>query len=81
MFLQLIDKTAWIPDCSEKEVEDLCSVIHGVFEISQVTHALDAKITITLLKALSRYRYLLLTMDVHNLECDCSQFCKVQSHK
>ncbi|KAL3870196.1 hypothetical protein ACJMK2_038277, partial [Sinanodonta woodiana] len=54
-FLSLIERVTADSGASEQDVEDLCFVCHGLFEVCQVVTELDVKLVVTVWKAITRF--------------------------
>ncbi|XP_046577979.1 LOW QUALITY PROTEIN: uncharacterized protein C1orf112-like [Haliotis rubra] len=62
-FLNMVDRTTITGEASEQDVQDLCQVCDGLFEVCQIVTALDMKVVVSLWKAVSKissqYKHLL----------------------
>ncbi|XP_071096600.1 FIGNL1-interacting regulator of recombination and mitosis-like [Haliotis cracherodii] len=62
-FLNMFDRTTIAGEASDQDVQDLCQVCDGLFEVCQIVTALDMKVVVSLWKAVSKissqYKHLL----------------------
>ncbi|KAK3588511.1 hypothetical protein CHS0354_022985 [Potamilus streckersoni] len=53
--LSLLDRVTADSGASDQDVDDLCFVCHGLFEVCQVVAELDVKLVVTFWKAITRF--------------------------
>ena len=69
-FLNLLDKLTVEGSATDKDVQDICLVCYGLFEVCQIVTSLDVKLVVTLWKAISKHAVHKKELLKHHLNVD-----------
>ncbi|XP_076092431.1 FIGNL1-interacting regulator of recombination and mitosis-like isoform X2 [Mytilus galloprovincialis] len=69
-FLNLLDKLTVDGNVTDKDIDTVCCVCYGLFEVCQIVTSLDVKLVVTLWKAISKHAVQKKELLRHHLDVD-----------